>query len=119
MTDVTLNGPLPEILQGVGAWAACLGDARPEAVVKPESTKEVAAIVKLASEWKIPIVQHGGGTGVMGGTIPVRSGIVIDLKGLNRILKISPEDRTALVEAGVVLEDLEKALNREGFPKGH
>ncbi|MBI3989120.1 MAG: FAD-binding oxidoreductase [candidate division NC10 bacterium] len=99
--------------------AAPLLEALPDVVVIPETVEEVAAVVKLASEHRIPLVPYGGGTGVMGGAVPVNGGIVLDLKGLNRILKISPQDRAASVEAGVILEDLEMALNGEGLRLGH
>ncbi len=109
-----------DALEGFRAFqAAPLLEAHPDVVVLPETVEEVAAIVKLASERRVPIVPYGGGTGVMGGAVPVKGGIVLDLKGLNRILKISSEDRTVTVEAGVILEDLETALNREGLILGH
>lgn len=99
--------------------AAPLLETLPDTVVLPETVEEVAAVVKLASEHRTPLVPYGGGTGVMGGAIPVRGGIVVDLKGLNRLLKISQENRTVMVEAGVILEDLERALNGEGLMLGH
>ena len=90
-----------------------------DVVVIPRSVNQVMEVVKLASEHKIPIVPYGGGTGVMGAALPVRGGIVMDLKGLNRVLEINPTDMTVLVEAGAVLEDLEKALQKHGLMLGH
>ncbi|MBI4640314.1 MAG: FAD-binding oxidoreductase [Candidatus Tectomicrobia bacterium] len=94
-------------------------DARPEWVVKPESTAQVSAIVCLAHENIIPLIPYGGATGLMGGAIPIKGGIVIDLKRMDRILRISPEDRTAEVQSGVVLRSLENELNKNGFLLGH
>lgn len=90
-----------------------------DVVVRPGSTQEVAQVVALANELKIPVVPHGGGTGVMGAVLPVRGGIVLDLKRLNRILDVNPKDRTATVEAGVVLADLVDALAEHGLMPGH
>ena len=90
-----------------------------DVVVIPRSVQQVVEVVKLASAYKVPIVPYGGGTGVMGAVLPVRGGIVIDLKGLNKVLDVNPTDRTALVEAGVVLEDLVKALDAHGLMLGH
>ena len=92
---------------------------KPEIVAKPVSTDQVSAIVKLAAEHKVPIVPYGGGTGLMGGVLPVKGGITIDLKGMNRILSISQQDKAVYVEAGVVLRILEEELNRKRLILGH
>ena len=89
------------------------------AAVRPGSTEEVAEIVSLACRESIPVVPYGGGTGVAGAVTPLRGGIAVDLKRMNRILEISPEDRTATVEAGVILGDLNDALGRDGLMLGH
>lgn len=93
--------------------------SRPEMVVRPRSTEEVAQIVRLASREKIPIVPYGGGTGLMGGALSLRGGMVIDLKGMDKILSISQQDRSVSVEAGVVLKALEEELNKKGLILGH
>ena len=77
-------------------------DRLADLVVRPSCTQEVADLVTLATKNGIPIVPYGGGTGVMGGTIPVRGGIILDLQRMNRILSISATDLTAEVEPGVV-----------------
>ena len=94
-------------------------DRLADVVVRPSSTEEVAALVRLASEHGIPVVPYGGGTGVMGGVLPVRGGIVLDLKRMNRILAINPLDLTAEVEPGVVLQELVDALAGHGLMPGH
>jgi alkyldihydroxyacetonephosphate synthase len=88
-------------------------------VVRPGSTQEVSRVIMLAQQLRIPVVPYGGGTGVMGGVLPVQGGIILDLKRLNRILDINLQDRTATVEAGVVLEDLVHALAEHGLMPGH
>ena len=72
-----------------------------DVVARPASTEEVAAVLRLANETKTPVIPYGGGTGVMGGTVPAVGGIVLDLQRMNKILAINPTDMTAEVEAGV------------------
>ena len=88
-------------------------------VVRPETTKQVAEIVALAAQQRIPLIPYGGGTGVMGGTLPVQGGIIIDLQRMNRILEVNSQDQTVSVEAGTVLQDLEDALDQHGLMAGH
>ena len=90
-----------------------------DVVVQPRSTQQVVEIVKLAAAHRVPIVPYGGGTGVMGAALPVRGGIVVDLKGLNKVLEVSAADMAVTAEAGVVLEDLVKALDPHGLMPGH
>ena len=89
------------------------------AVLQPSSTTEVAQITKLAYQQKIPIVPYGGGTGVMGGIIPIHGGIAVDMKKMNRVIEIDRQDRTATVEAGIILGDLDRVLNEQGLMLGH
>lgn len=86
-----------------------------DVVVFPSSAQEIAEIVKLANRRKIPIVSRGGGVGYAGGAVPVRGGIVISMRRLNRILEIHPIDLVAVVEAGVITEDLHKAAEAQGL----
>ena len=88
-------------------------------VVRPGSAEEVAQVAALATREGIPLVPYGGGTGVMGGVLPVKGGIVVDLKRLNRVLEISPRDMTATVEPGVVLQELADALAEHDLMIGH
>ena len=90
-----------------------------DAVVVPRSVDQVAPVVRLARQHRVPIVPYGGGTGVMGAAAPIKGGIVVDMKGLDRIVDIDPRDLTATVEAGVVLEDLARALKDHGLMLGH
>ena len=94
-------------------------DRLADAVVRPESTEQVAGIVSLAANQGITLIPYGGGTGVMGGTVPVRGGVIVDLSRMNRILEINARDLTATVEGGVVLGDLEEDLAEHGLMPGH
>ncbi len=75
---------------------------RPLAVAIPDSVDEVIALVRLCHALKLPFVARGSGTSLSGGSLPIKEGIVIALNRLNRILKLDPEGRIAVVEPGVV-----------------
>ncbi|MEM2933873.1 MAG: FAD-binding protein, partial [Methanocellales archaeon] len=84
-------------------------------VVIPLSTEEIVKIVKLANEYKIPIVPRGGGSGLTGGAVPIKGGIVLDMRRMNRILEIDIENLQVLVEPGVILDNLNAALKKYNF----
>jgi glycolate oxidase len=88
---------------------------RPEAAVWAQSADEVAAILKLAGAHGIPVTPRGAGTGLSGVTVPIQGGIVLDMSRMNRILKISVEDRLVVVQPGVVYARLDDALKPYGF----
>jgi glycolate oxidase len=83
---------------------------RPSCAVWPEETQQVSKILQLANKAKLPVVPRGAGTGLSGMAVPAQGGIVLDLNHMNKILKISIEDRLAVVQPGVIYADLEKAL---------
>jgi glycolate oxidase len=87
----------------------------PEVVVKPGSTEEVAKILRLANEKRVPVTPRGAGTGLSGGCVAVCGGILLSLERMNRILEIDEENYVAVVEAGVVLADLFKASKARGL----
>jgi D-lactate dehydrogenase (cytochrome) len=74
---------------------------RPDVVVFPETTEEVAEIARLATAYRVPIVPFGAGSGLEGAAIPVHGGISLDTSRLARIVEVSADDMTAKVEAGV------------------
>ena len=88
---------------------------RPSCGVWPETTEQVSEILKLANREEIPVIPRGAGTGLSGMAVPSKGGIVLDLNHMNKILRISIEDRLAVVQPGVVYADLEKALASDGF----
>ena len=87
--------------------------------VLPGSTDEVRRVVLLANEERVPIIPYGGGSGLMGGALSVQAGIVVDLRRMDQILDVDTQSRSARVQAGTVLEALEKRLNRDNFILGH
>lgn len=98
---------------------ADLAGARVDAVARPLCAAEVAAVLRLAAERGAPVIPYGGGTGVMGAVVPMRGGIALDMRRMNRILEISREDRTARVQPGVLLADLDVAARERGMMLGH
>jgi glycolate oxidase len=87
----------------------------PEAVVRPETTEHVSAIMRVASKYRIPVTPRAAGSGIAGAAIPIRGGIVLSIEKMNRILEIDPVNRVAVVEPGVVTNDLCKAVAEKGF----
>ncbi len=88
---------------------------RPEAAVQVQTAEQVSQIMKLAGKAKIPVVPRGAGTGLSGGSVPARGGIVLDLSGMNRILSIDTENLVAVVEPGVITADLHRAVEDLGL----
>ena len=89
--------------------------ARPDVVVYPASTEEVARVLAYAHEHRIPVVPFGAGTSLEGHVIPLRGGISLDLTRLDRILAVRPEDLTATVQAGVTRLQLDAAVGPRGL----
>src|SRR5438105_183629 len=89
--------------------------ALPDAVVLPADRAEVVRVVKLAARWGLPVVPRGAGTGLSGGAVTVAGGIALQLSRMRRILEIDPNARTAVVEPGVVNQDLQQAAGAHGL----
>ena len=89
--------------------------AAPDVVCFPSTTDEVVRIVQISQRFHVPIVPFGAGTSLEGHVHAVRGGITIDLRELNRIVRVSTEDLDATVEAGVTRLQLGKALRNTGL----
>ena len=87
----------------------------PEAVVAPGSTEEVAAIVRLANEAKVPITVRSAGTSLSDGAIPVCGGIVLLMSRMNKILHIDPEAMYMTVEAGALVKECQAEAQKHGL----
>jgi glycolate oxidase len=100
--------PRGRVIIGPASGAAYESDgltafrATPLAVVTPESADEVIATVRFCHAEKLPFVARGSGTSLSGGSVPFAGGIVISLNRMNRILRLDPAQRVAVVEPGVV-----------------
>ncbi len=88
---------------------------RPDAVVFPRTTEQVAAVIRLCNEFDVPFLGRGAGTSLAGGCLPVGGGVVIALTRMKTIHEINLPDRYAVVEPGVVNLQLTKKLMPLGF----
>ncbi len=88
---------------------------RPAAVVCPATTEEVAAILRLADELRVPVTARGAGTGLCGGAIPRPDAILVSFERMDRVLEIDTENHVAVVEAGVTLDRLDEATAAHGL----
>ncbi len=88
---------------------------RPDAHVKVKSALEVSVILKYANERHLPVTARGSGTGLVGGALPVNGGILVDLRGMNRILELDERNMTLTVEPGVLLMEVAKYAEEHGF----
>lgn len=93
----------------------------PEVVVLPATTEHVAAVVKLANREHIPLTPRGAGSGLSGGAIPQFGGILISLEKMNKLLELDVDNMVAIVETGMVTNDLavyvqERGLFFAGYP---
>jgi FAD/FMN-containing dehydrogenases len=87
----------------------------PAAVVFPGNTTEVAAILKLARERRVPVVARGSGTGLSGGSVPVPDALVLGLGRMSRIIEIDTKNLTLRAEAGVVTQTIFDEADRVGL----
>lgn len=87
----------------------------PEVVVFPSDATSVAAVMRIASEEKLPVTPRGGGTGLSGGALPVCGGIVLSAERMNKIVEIDRDNLMAVVEPGVITQVLQEAVERVGL----
>jgi glycolate oxidase len=87
----------------------------PDVVVIPASTDEIAQVVRLCAQHRIPITPRGAGTGYTGGAVPLRGGVLLSLERLNRILEIDQDSLLAIVEPNVITGQLQAAVERVGL----
>jgi len=88
---------------------------RPLAVVRPADAIEVAAVLRIADELRVPVTARGAGTGLSGACIPRADGICLSLERMHRIVEIDTENHVAVVEPGVTLDQLDEATAAHGL----
>jgi len=88
---------------------------RPLAVVRPADAIEVAAVLRIADELRVPVTARGAGTGLSGACIPRADGICLSLERMHRIVEIDTENHVAVVEPGVTLDQLDEATATHGL----
>ena len=89
--------------------------APPDIIAYPETTQEVAELVRFAMETKTPVIPFGAGTSLEGHTAALKGGICIDLSKMNSILEVRPEDMDVTVEAGVTRKQLNSYIRDTGL----
>lgn len=87
----------------------------PDAVVFAESTEDVAFVVKLANEHRVPVIPYGAGSSLEGHLLAVQGGISIDVSRMDQVLRINAEDLTVTVQAGVLREQLNREVRDTGL----
>ena len=92
-----------------------VGNTTPHAVVQPASEDELVALVRWASEQKVPLTPRGKASSGYGGVLPVKKGVVVDFYRMNRVVRIDAAARTATVQAGVIWEKLDRELEKHGL----
>ena len=97
---------------GMDRWHAA---AMPEVVVQAVTREQVAATLRYANEHGLPVTTRGAGVGYVGGCVPVKGGILLSVRQMNRIVEINPADGIAVVEPGVTLDDLQEAVRALGW----
>ena len=123
ISDLKKNIPSSNVLDTLEERYAYAQDATnirniknlPDAVVFVENTEQVQRVVKLANKYKVPIICRGAGTNVVGACTVEHGGIILNFSRMNKILSISKENMTAVVEPGVVLGDLQHEVEKLGL----
>lgn len=85
------------------------------AVAFPETTLQVAQLVRWCQQYHVPYLARGTGTGISGAAIPTHGGVVLEMARMNRVLEIDLENQVAVVEPGVMNQDLKQLLQQQGY----
>jgi glycolate oxidase len=88
---------------------------RPELVLKPRSAEEIAAVMRICNDRRIPVTPRGAGTGLSGGALPQLGGVLISMERMNTILKIDEANLQVVTEPGVITEVLQDAVRQKGL----
>ena len=90
-------------------------ESLPDAVVFVQTVEEVQSVIKIANKYRIPVICRGAGTNVVGACVVQHGGIILNFSKMNKIIEISKENMTAVVEPGVVLGDLQREVEKLGL----
>jgi alkyldihydroxyacetonephosphate synthase len=104
-----------------GVFLSQKGDlpALPSAIISPASSAQIQEIVRCASQYKVPITPFGGGSGVLGGAVPLNGSVVLNLQRMNRFLSLDESSLVAEFEAGIMGANLELELTHRGYSAGN
>ncbi len=101
--------------RGYDCDAYTVDRSKPSVIVLPETTLEVAAVVRWCAASQVPFTSRGAGTGLSGGAMPALGGVVISTKRMNHILEIDLENRCMLAQTGIANRRLTDAVKADGF----
>ncbi len=87
----------------------------PEVVVKPVTSEEVSAVLKLANRELVPVTPRGAGSGLSGGAVPLMGGILLSTERMNKVLEIDKDNLVAVLEPGVITNDFNNEVQKEGL----
>jgi alkyldihydroxyacetonephosphate synthase len=107
-TLITLNWTLQGKIAGL-----------PDFVTWPETKDQISEILKFANKENLPVIPYSEGSGVVGGSIPIYGGIIVDMKKFNKILEINDKNLTVTAQSGINGMNLERYLNSKGYTSGH
>jgi len=104
-----------------GIFLSQKGDlpALPSAAISPASAAQIQEIIECAREYKVPITPFGGGSGVLGGAVPLNGSVVLNLQRMNKFLNLDELSLVAESEAGIMGANLELELNNRGYSAGN
>lgn len=85
----------------------------PNLVIKPSTPEEISQILTYCNQEKIPVTPAGARTGLSGGSLPIRGGVLLSMEKFNRILKIDTDNLQVTTEPGVITEELQNAVDRK------
>ena len=91
----------------------------PSVVISPKNHEEIQGILKYANEYKVNITPFGGGSGVLGGAIPMEGSAVLNLQRMNKFISLDETSLVAEFEAGIIGANLERELNHRGYSMGN
>ena len=87
----------------------------PNVVLKPKTAQEISEILKICNKYLIPVTPRGGGTGLSGGALAYKGGVLLSLERMNRIIEIDERNLQVTVEPGVITEVLQNAVRQKGL----
>src|SRR5512136_627178 len=109
----------PFVLQSYSQDFGAMPPSKPDVVVRPGTTEEVSAVMKIANEYRVPVIPRGGGSAQEAGCTPsANGGIVLETLRLNRILEIDESNGTVTCEAGITYVSLMNTLEKRGWKIG-
>ena len=87
----------------------------PDAVIEAASTEDISAVLKLCNEYDTPVTVRGAGTGQVGGSVAVKGGVVLSVKGMDKVVSYDEEAKTLTVQPGMLLQAVKAEAESHGM----